>query len=79
MVDTPGFDNPARSDIEILQEIAGWISAAYGNDRLLLGILYLHTITQTLMEGSATRNLMTLQNLCGQEVLNNVLPTTTHG
>ena len=63
--------------MEILQEIAGWTSETYRNDRLLSGIIYLHPITDIRMEGSAMKNLRTFQSLCGQEALVNVLLTTT--
>jgi len=77
LVDTPGFDDTERSDTEVLQEIADWTSATYREAQLLSGIIYLHPITHTRMEGSAMRNLRMFQNLCGQEVLENVLLTTT--
>ena len=63
--------------MEILQEIADWTSETYRNGRLLSGIIYLHPIHHIRMEGSAMKNLRTLQSLCGQEALENVLLTTT--
>ncbi|KAG0641243.1 P-loop containing nucleoside triphosphate hydrolase protein [Tuber brumale] len=77
LVDTPGFDDTNRSDTEILQEIADWTTRTYREKQLLSGIIYLHPITHTRMEGSAVRNLRMFRNLCGQEVLKNVLLTTT--
>ena len=77
LVDTPGFDDTNRSDIELLREIADWASATYKKNQLLSGIVYLHPITHTRMEGSAMNNLRIFQSLCGQEVLENVLLTTT--
>ncbi|PUU74169.1 hypothetical protein B9Z19DRAFT_474156 [Tuber borchii] len=77
LVDTPGFNDIERSDAEVLQEITDWTSATYKKDQLLNGIIYLHPITHTRMGGSAMRNLRTFQSLCGQEVLENVLLTTT--
>ena len=61
----------------MLQEIADWTSTTYRKNQLLSGIIYLHPITHTRMEGSAMRNLRLFQSLCGQEVLENVLLTTT--
>ena len=57
--------------------ISDWASEAYRNDQLLSGIIYLHPITHTRMEGSILKNLRTLQSLCGQEALSNVFLTTT--
>jgi len=77
LVDTPGFNDTERTDTEVLEEIAKWTSATYRQDQLLSGIIYLHPITHARMEGSAMRNLRMFQSLCGQEVLGNVLLTTT--
>ncbi|PUU81471.1 hypothetical protein B9Z19DRAFT_1122095 [Tuber borchii] len=77
LVDTPGFNGMNRSDTKVLRMIGDWASEAYRNERLLSGIIYLHPITHTRMEGSILKNLRTLQGLCGQEALENVLLTTT--
>ncbi|PUU81473.1 hypothetical protein B9Z19DRAFT_1165977, partial [Tuber borchii] len=77
LVDTPGFNGMNRSDTKVLRMIGDWASEAYRNSQLLSGIIYLHPITHTRMEGSILKNLRTLQSLCGQEALENVLLTTT--
>jgi len=77
LVDTPGFDDTERSDTEVLEEIANWTSETYRKKQLLSGIIYLHPITHARIEGSAMRNLRMFQSLCGQEILGNVLLTTT--
>ncbi|PUU74176.1 hypothetical protein B9Z19DRAFT_1033631 [Tuber borchii] len=77
LVDTPGFNDTNRTDTEVLKEIADWTSKTYKKNQLLSGIIYLHPITHTRMEGSAMRNLRMFQKLCGQQVLENVLLTTT--
>jgi hypothetical protein len=77
LVDTPGFNDTNRSDTEVLREIADWASAIYKEKRLLSGIIYLHPITHTRMEGSSLKNLRMFQRLCGQKFLKNVLLTTT--
>ena len=77
LVDTPGLNDIERNDADVLQDIADWASATYRNEQLLSGIIYLHPITHTCVEGPAMRNLRMFQNLCGQEVLENVLLTTT--
>ncbi|PUU81474.1 P-loop containing nucleoside triphosphate hydrolase protein, partial [Tuber borchii] len=77
LVDTPGFNGMNRSDTKVLRMIGDWASEAYRNSQLLSGIIYLHPITHTRMEGSTLKNLRTLQSLCGQEALENVLLTTT--
>ncbi|PUU74175.1 hypothetical protein B9Z19DRAFT_1033627 [Tuber borchii] len=77
LVDTPGFNSMNRSDTEVLQEIAEWTSATYRNEQLLSGIIYLHPITHTRIEGSVLKSLKMFQRLCGQEALENVFLTTT--
>ena len=77
LVDTPGFDDTNRSDTEVLKEITNWTSKTYKKSQLLSGIIYLHPITHTHMEGSAMKNLRMFQRLCGEGVLENVLLTTT--
>jgi len=77
LVDTPGFDDTERSDTEVLREITDWTSATYRKSQLLSGIIYLHPITYTRMEGSAMKSLRMFQSLCGQEALENVFLTTT--
>jgi len=67
----------SRNDTEVLREIADWTSETYRKGQLLSGIIYLHPITHTRVEGSALRNLRVFQNLCGQEALENVFLTTT--
>jgi len=62
--------------MEVLRWVADQTSETYRNDRLLSGIIYLHPITHTRMEGSAMKNLRIFQSLCGQETLENVLLTT---
>jgi len=63
--------------MEVLREITEWTSAAYKQNQLLSGIIYLHPITHAPMEGSAMRNVRMFQSLCGQQVLGNVFLTTT--
>jgi hypothetical protein len=72
LVDTPGFDNPERSDIEILDE---FVQAIKG--RALSGIIFLHRITDNRMAGSALRNLKLLTEVCGDEFFRNVVIVTT--
>ncbi|KAG0634940.1 hypothetical protein HOY80DRAFT_1058450 [Tuber brumale] len=77
LVDTPGFDNAIRSDTEILREIADWTSVTYGEKRLLSGIIYLHPITHSRMEGSALKNLRMFQSLYGRKFQKNIFLTKT--
>lgn len=78
LVDTPGFSDTSRSDVEILKEISKWTSETYSKGQLLSGIIYLHRISDNRMDGSALRSLRLLKSLVGENNLKNVLLTTTH-
>ena len=56
LVDTPGFDDPFRSNEEVLEEISQWFAASYKAGRQLAGVVYLHRITDTRMLGLAMLN-----------------------
>ncbi|UKZ47057.1 hypothetical protein TrVGV298_001269 [Trichoderma virens] len=70
LIDTPGFDDTNRSDAEVLQNIAYWLSKSFKEGTKLSGMIYLHRITDIRMTGSARRNLLMFQKLCGEKVQN---------
>ncbi|KPI38425.1 uncharacterized protein AB675_12017 [Cyphellophora attinorum] len=77
LVDTPGFDDTYRSDTEILQDVAGWLSKMKGGNLLLTGILYLHKISDNRMSGSSMKNLRSFKKLCGAKAMSQVVLATT--
>ncbi|KAI2624905.1 P-loop containing nucleoside triphosphate hydrolase protein [Hypoxylon sp. NC1633] len=77
LVDTPGFDDTSRTDKEVLKEIATWLGKAYTDNIRLSGIIYLHRITDTRMQGSAKKNLFMFNKLCGSGALKRVILATT--
>ncbi|KAH8879928.1 P-loop containing nucleoside triphosphate hydrolase protein, partial [Thozetella sp. PMI_491] len=77
LVDTPGFDDTARSDTEVLKEIAAWLNDSYKENVLLRGVLYLQSITDPRMQGTAKRHIWMFKKLCGPSALQNVLLVTT--
>ncbi|KAI2471104.1 P-loop containing nucleoside triphosphate hydrolase protein [Annulohypoxylon bovei var. microspora] len=62
LVDTPGFDDTNRTDKEKIQ---------------LNGIIYLHRITDTRMQGSVKKNLLMFKKLCGPKALQHVILATS--
>ncbi|KAH8750693.1 P-loop containing nucleoside triphosphate hydrolase protein, partial [Hyaloscypha sp. PMI_1271] len=78
LIDTPGFDDTFKPDIEVLKTAATWLSEAYQKDLLLTGIIYLHRITDTRMGGTARKDLMMFKKLCGEDSFSNVVLATTH-
>jgi GTP-binding protein EngB required for normal cell division len=76
LIDTPGFNDENRSDVDIFQEILAWFECMtpYCD---LAGILYVHDITPPRFDGAAKLNLEMLQALCGEEFYMNVTVVTT--
>jgi len=77
LVDTPGFDDTNKSDMEILQMVSGWLQKTYENDIKLAGIIYLHRITDNRMAGTPHRNLRMFGELCGDQAVKKVVLATT--
>jgi hypothetical protein len=77
LLDTPGFNDSHRSDEETLQELAYWLAAAYERDVKLSGIVYLHCITNTRLQGSAARALDAFKKMCGDDAFGGVVVATT--
>ncbi|KAJ3513210.1 hypothetical protein NLJ89_g3074 [Agrocybe chaxingu] len=77
LVDTPGFDDTARSDMEILETIATWLKKTYKQGVKLAGIVYVHRITDNRMAGTPHRNLRMFGELCGEKAAQRVVLVTT--
>ncbi|TDL17134.1 hypothetical protein BD410DRAFT_730415 [Rickenella mellea] len=76
-VDTPGFDDTNKADIEVLQLLADWLMNAYKRKKCLSGVIYLHRITDNRMAGSSLKNLRMFASLCGDRAIRNVVLGTT--
>ena len=77
LVDTPGFDDPSRTDSDILTEISRVLAAQYEAGISLKGVIYLHRITDVRYQGSSLKALRIFDKICGQLALKNVLLVTT--
>lgn len=77
MVDTPGFDDTNMTDADVLRHLADWLAFTYSHGIRLHGILYLHRITDVRMQGSAKKNLIMFNKLCGEHALHKVVLVTT--
>ncbi|KAI0859103.1 hypothetical protein F4860DRAFT_483820 [Xylaria cubensis] len=77
LIDTPGFDDTSREDVETLTTIAHYLSVSYTNNVSINGILYLHRISDTRIGSSTRRNLDMMKALCGEDVFENVAVMTT--
>ncbi|KZP06231.1 hypothetical protein FIBSPDRAFT_764763 [Athelia psychrophila] len=76
-VDTPGFDDTYRSDVEILSQIAGWFVKVYKEKIPLSAIIYLHRISDNRMARSPLKNLQLFASMCGHAALPDVVLATT--
>lgn len=77
LIDTPGFDDSERSDVEILTEISKLLASQYKLGVTLKGIIYLHRITDNKFQGSAAKTLKIFNKLVGEASLKNVFLCTT--
>ncbi|KAL0563985.1 hypothetical protein V5O48_018070 [Marasmius crinis-equi] len=76
LIDTPGFDDTAVSDTDILNMISVSLAEMYKSNFKLTGIIYLHRISDVRMGGVSTRNFKMFRKLCGEETLRNVVIIT---
>ncbi|PVF95166.1 hypothetical protein CPB86DRAFT_788350 [Serendipita vermifera] len=77
LLDTPGFDDTCKSNYEVLQEIADYMTATYKQKVLLTGIVFLHSILDRRMTPATVRNIRVFENLCGEKPLKSVIMVTT--
>ena len=77
LVDTPGFNDTYRSDTDVLKDVAYYLSTLYTHKIRLAGMIYLHSITDQRMTGSALKNLHMFERLCGKKSLPSILLATT--
>lgn len=77
LVDTPGFDDTSKTDIDVLREIAAFLSETYKNKVLLTGIVYLHRISDNRLGGSGLRQMQMFRKLCGEKSMENIALVTT--
>ncbi|KAF9555465.1 hypothetical protein CPC08DRAFT_607219, partial [Agrocybe pediades] len=65
ILDTPGFDNVLKSDLEILEMVSQWLLDVHHMKIRIKGILYFHRITDTRVSGAPNRNMRLMGDLCG--------------
>ncbi|SPJ82036.1 uncharacterized protein FTOL_09441 [Fusarium torulosum] len=77
LIDTPGFNDTTRSDVETLEILATYLGASYANGVRIHGVFMLHPITNNRMSGSSLRYLAFLKAICGFESYSNLVIVTT--
>ncbi|CZR55998.1 uncharacterized protein PAC_05886 [Phialocephala subalpina] len=73
LIDTPGFDSTRCSDAELLEDIAVCLNHAYISGVQISGIIYLHPINNTRVQGSAMKSIRIIKEVCGPEALSLIL------
>ncbi|KAG8834801.1 hypothetical protein FRC18_001475 [Serendipita sp. 400] len=76
-LDTPGFDDTKMSDVEVLANIAEWLTTTYRQGITLAGVLYLQRISDNKVTNTTMRNTQMFEMICGQGALQNVILVTT--
>ncbi|KAK5652669.1 hypothetical protein OQA88_10263 [Cercophora sp. LCS_1] len=77
LADTPGFDDTSRLDTDILQSIALPLFEKQNNGNPIIGIIYLHDITNPRLSGSTLKTLKILEQFCGEENYPKIVFATT--
>jgi len=75
LIDTPGFDDTTRDDMEILASIVSWMEAK--NLPPFAGVIYFHRITDKRVTGTNRMNLQILRAMCGIQFYPHIILTTT--
>ncbi|KAF9647085.1 hypothetical protein BDM02DRAFT_2814789 [Thelephora ganbajun] len=76
LIDTPGFQDTSKSDMDILDSIAQSLAAWCEQGERLGGIIYVHRISDVRFSGTAIKNFKTLLAMCGTKALQNVVIVT---
>jgi hypothetical protein len=80
LIDTPGFDDDIRSDVEILEDIGKWMSQQdffHKGATQLDGLVLLHPVIMHRVGGSERRRTRLLQNLLGKTAYKRIVIATT--
>ncbi len=65
LIDTPGFDDPERGDIQILTIVGTFLRRMNDDHMRLSGVLYLHRITDNKVTRGTLHTLSTVKKMCG--------------
>ncbi|CAI7632783.1 unnamed protein product [Penicillium palitans] len=77
LVDTPGFNDTNRLDLDILKCITTYLTDLQEADIQLAGIIYMQRITDRRMTGASFLNLQMFQAFCGDKYFPQVVLVTT--
>ncbi|KAI5994002.1 hypothetical protein EDD15DRAFT_873557 [Pisolithus albus] len=76
-VDTPGFKNPIRLAVEVLQMLADWLEMKYREGARLTGVIFIHEITNRSPRDALLESLDIFCCMCGDKAARRVRLVTT--
>jgi hypothetical protein len=66
LIDTPGFDDSNKGNINVLEDIASKLCTFYDSDLVrIVGIIYFQRISDVRMAGSSLTSLRIFEKICG--------------
>lgn len=77
IIDTPGFDVPGCSEVDVLRDIVARLGFLYREQHQLAGIVYCHRITDVRVTGSTRRSFEIFKSLCGKDAYGGATLLTT--
>jgi hypothetical protein len=77
LIDTPGFNDSSTSDEDTIAKIISWLESSYHTGTRLSSIVYVHSIAQARMSGSAHKNMRFFRKLVDQDALSNIVLATS--
>ncbi|KAF7544065.1 hypothetical protein G7Z17_g10240 [Cylindrodendrum hubeiense] len=72
LIDTPGFDDTIRSNIDTLEILATYLGASYANGVRIHGLIMLHSIANNRMTWSSLRSIEMMKAMCGFKFYDNL-------
>ncbi|CAG9978243.1 unnamed protein product [Clonostachys byssicola] len=77
LIDTPGFNDTNRPEIDTLSVLATYLGASYSNGVRISGVLMLHPISDNRMSGTNMRTIEMIEAMCGFDSYDNLAIATT--
>ena len=77
LIDTLGFDDTERSDVDVIQLIADYLQETYAQGVLLTGVILLQPVTGNRVQGSEKKRLRLFKKVCGDDTFSYVVIATT--
>ena len=74
LIDTPGFNDPGTSDIDVLEALVSFLA---DDTYHVIGVVYLHAITDKKITGTTRLSLRLLREICGEHFYQNIVLATS--